>query len=145
MTVLLSGIAPRDSGAWPSPDTFGRHSGLGQFRRSGDGATPSWETAFLASRLQAFNRDNLILEGDFNSKPRSFSLRRQDALFGLMRRSHALFSWSVRPYSRYKFWTPVPLMPIDHVYAGAAWKTVSVTTGPKLGADHLPIIAVLTR
>lgn len=103
------------------------------------------QTAFLASRLQAFNRDNLILAGDFNSTPWSFSLRRQDALFGLMRRSHALFSWSVRPYSRYKFWTPAPLMPFDHVHAGAAWKTVSVSTGPKLGSDHLPINAVLTR
>ena len=160
MTVHLSRIGPRDSGAWPSPDTFGRH--FGAWASFGDtatgytvvGAYALWpapagrqqiQTAFLASRLQAFNRDNLILAGDFNSTPWSFSLRRQDALFGLTRRSHALFSWSVQPYSRYKFWTPVPLMPIDHVYAGAAWKTVSVTTGPKLGSDHLPIIAVLTR
>ena len=160
MTSILSKVAPRDDGAWPSPDTFGRHSGA--WASFGDpatgytivGAHALWpapagrqqtQTALLASRLQAFNRDNLILAGDFNSTPWSFSLRRQDALFGLTRRTHALFSWSVRPYSRYKFWTPVPLLPIDHVYAGAAWKTVSVATGPKLGSDHLPIIAVLTR
>lgn len=159
-TVILSKVAPRDSGVWPSPDVFGRHSGA--WASFGDpatgyavvGAHALWptrpgrqqtQTALLASRLQAFDRDTLILAGDFNSTPWSFSLRRQDALFGLIRRTHALFSWSVRPYSRYKIWTPVPLMPIDHVYAGAAWKTVSVTSGPKLGSDHLPIIAVLTR
>ena len=160
MTVILSRAPPYDSGAWPSPDTFGRHSGA--WASFGDpatgytvvGAHALWpapagrqqiQTALLASRLRDFNRDTLILAGDFNATPWSYSLRRQDALFGLIRRSHALFSWSVRPYSRYRFSTPIPLMPIDHVYAGAAWKTVSVTTGPKLGSDHLPIIAVLTR
>ena len=159
-TMILSKIPPRDGGAYPSPDTFGRHSGA--WARFGDGAAAysvvgvhaPWPlpdgrqqamSGLLASRLQAFDKSSLILAGDFNATPWSFSLRRQDAALGLERRTHALFSWSVRPYSRYKISTPVPLMPIDHIYAGAEWKTVSVQTGPKLGSDHLPVVAVLTR
>ena len=159
-TVILSKTRPVDAGAYPSPDTFGRHSGAwAAFGRGADAYTvvgihAPWPappgvqqslSALLATRLRGFDRDSLILAGDFNATPWSFSLRRQDALLGLSRRTHALFSWSVRPYSRYKIWTPVPLMPIDHVFAGPAWKTVTVETGPKLGSDHLPVVVILTR
>jgi len=159
-TFILSKTAPLDWGAYPSFDTFGRHSGawarfgtgVGSFTIVGVHAP--WpvppgrqqaHTALLGYRLGAFDRNSVILAGDFNATPWSFSLRRQDSLLGLQRRDHALASWSVRPYSRYKLWTPFPIMPIDHIYAGASWKTVSVATGPKVGSDHLPIIAVLTR
>ena len=159
-TMILSKTRPVDAGAYPSPDTFGRHSGAwATFGHGADaytvvGTHAPWPappglqqslSGLLATRLRAFDRDSLILAGDFNATPWSFSLRRQDAQLGLNRRTHAMFSWSARPYSRYKVWTPVPLMPIDHVYAGNAWKTVSVETGPKLGSDHLPIVVVLTR
>ena len=103
------------------------------------------QTALLASRLAAFDRRSLIVAGDFNSTPWSFSLRRQDALFALERRTRALFTFPVRTYSRYRLHAPFPLFPIDQIYAGSDWKTVSVTRGPRLGSDHLPTIAILTR
>ncbi|HQR90495.1 MAG TPA: endonuclease, partial [Caulobacter sp.] len=40
---------------------------------------------------------------------------------------------------------PAPFLPIDHVYAGGAWKTVSVVRGPALGSDHRPIVVKLRR
>ncbi|HEY0435763.1 MAG TPA: endonuclease/exonuclease/phosphatase family protein [Phenylobacterium sp.] len=78
-----------------------------------------------------------ILSGDFNSTPWSFTRRREDAAFRLTRRTRAMFSWPA--------WRnlPLPLMPIDHVYAGDAWATVSVTRGPKLGSDHYPVVVIL--
>ena len=103
------------------------------------------QTALLASRLDQFDRNSLIVAGDFNSTPWSFSLRRQDAWFGLKRRTRALFTFPVRTYSKYKLTSPFPLLPLDQIYAGTDWKTVRVTRGARVGSDHLPTIAVLTR
>jgi endonuclease/exonuclease/phosphatase (EEP) superfamily protein YafD len=159
-TLILSRVMPVASGDYPAPDGAGLHSaawatfgaGPSAFTVIGDHAP--WprakdrqqiQTALLASRMDAFDRRSLIVAGDFNSTPWSFSLRRQDALFGLERRTRALFTFPVQTYSRYRARAPFPLLPIDQIYAGADWKTVSVTRGPRLGSDHLPTIAVLTR
>lgn len=159
-TLILSRVRPSSSGAWPSADRDGFHSaawatfgeGPQAFTVVGDHAP--WplpkhgqreQTALFASRLPAFDRGSLIVAGDFNSTPWSYALRRQDRLFGLQRRSRALFSFPVRTYSRWRLHSPVPLLPIDHIYAGVAWKTASVQAGQRTGSDHLPIVAVLTR
>ena len=159
-TLILSRVMPVASGAWPAPDPAGLHSaawaafgeGGSAFTVIGDHAP--WprpkdhqqvQSALLAARMDAFDRGSLIVAGDFNSTPWSFSLRRQDAEFGLERRTRALFTFPVQPYTRYKLRSPFPLFPIDQIYAGSGWKTVSVTRGPRLGSDHLPTIAVLTR
>jgi endonuclease/exonuclease/phosphatase (EEP) superfamily protein YafD len=81
--------------------------------------------------------DTTILVGDFNSTPWSFARRREDSEFGLIRRTRALFSWPATGR------IPFPLLPIDHVYAGSAWATVSVTRGPRLGSDHYPVVIIL--
>ncbi|MBX3479542.1 MAG: endonuclease/exonuclease/phosphatase family protein [Caulobacter sp.] len=99
----------------------------------------------LARVLDTLPRDSAIVAGDFNSTPWSFSLRRQDKRFGLDRRTHALASWPAAPFSRHRIDLPFPVLPIDQVYAGQDWKTVSVTRGPKLGSDHYPVVVVLRR
>ncbi|MEO8811843.1 MAG: endonuclease/exonuclease/phosphatase family protein, partial [Caulobacteraceae bacterium] len=159
-TLILSRAAPRAYGGWSSPDSEGRHSAAWARFGDGDGAFAvigihnlwPWpagpqqaQTRRFAGKMAGFDRQSLIVAGDFNSTPWSFALHRQDRLFGLERRTRALFSWPVRPWSRHKLITPLPIVPIDHIYAGRAWKTVSVTVGPKLGSDHLPVVAVLTR
>jgi endonuclease/exonuclease/phosphatase (EEP) superfamily protein YafD len=103
------------------------------------------DTDDLAALLERFDRDSLIVCGDFNSTPWSAALRRQDRLFGLERRSRALLTWPVQPYTRFRLASPLPFLALDHVYAGAAWETVSVRVGPRLGSDHLPVVAVLAR
>jgi endonuclease/exonuclease/phosphatase (EEP) superfamily protein YafD len=87
-------------------------------------------------------RERTIVAGDFNSAPWSASRRAQDKALGLERRTRALFSWpAYTPESRRD--VPLPFLPIDHIYAGRAWRTVSVTRGPRLGSDHYPVVAVL--
>jgi endonuclease/exonuclease/phosphatase (EEP) superfamily protein YafD len=103
------------------------------------------DTEDLARWLARFDRASLIVCGDFNSTPWSAALRRQDRLFGLERRSRALFTWPVQPYTRLRLTSPAPFLALDHIYAGSAWETVSVRRGPRLGSDHLPVVAVLRR
>jgi endonuclease/exonuclease/phosphatase (EEP) superfamily protein YafD len=98
----------------------------------------------LVRLLERFPRDTLIVTGDFNSTPWSFSLRRQDKALGLERRTRALASWPADRFSRVVR-APIPLLPIDHVYAGKAWKTVKIERGPSLGSDHRPVVATLAR
>lgn len=104
-----------------------------------------WQQAqgrVIAGLLNRFPKDRLILSGDFNSTPWSFSRRREDAMFGLERRTQGLFSW---PADRGPGETKLPfgLLPIDHVYAGPGWRTVKTERGPRLGSDHYPVIVTL--
>jgi endonuclease/exonuclease/phosphatase (EEP) superfamily protein YafD len=103
------------------------------------------DTDDVAALLHRFDRNSLIVCGDFNSTPWSAALRRQDRLFGLERRSRALLTWPVQAYTRYRLNSPLPFLALDHVYAGPDWETVSVRTGPRLGSDHLPVVVVLRR
>ena len=95
----------------------------------------------LAALAGRYDRRRLILAGDFNLTPWSFALQRLDKQLGLMRRDRALFSWPARAGLGGQ-WS-IPVLPIDHVYAGADWRTVSITRGPRLGSDHYPVVAVL--
>lgn len=91
----------------------------------------------LKQLLQRQKLDRTILAGDFNSTPWSFVRRRQEAQYGLERRTRALATWPAN--GRFG----LAILPIDHVYAGPGWRTVSVTRGPQVGSDHYPVIAVL--
>ncbi len=102
------------------------------------------QSRLLASKVARFPKDSLILTGDFNSTPWSWSLRRQDKALGLERRTHAVPSWPTGDFSRVVA-APFPVLPIDQVYAGKAWKAVKVERGPSLGSDHRPIVAILAR
>jgi len=97
----------------------------------------------VAALLERFPRERMILSGDFNSTPWSFSRRREDARFGMERRTRALFSWPAAQFSRWRVELPFPFLPIDQVYAGSGWRTVSVRRGPRLGSDHFPVVVTL--
>lgn len=103
------------------------------------------QTKRLEAVLDTVNRDNAIIGGDFNSTPWSFSLRRYDKAFGLERRTRGQATWPAAPITRYQIKPPFPLLAIDQVYAGKAWKTVTVKRGPRLGSDHYPVVVVLKR
>jgi endonuclease/exonuclease/phosphatase (EEP) superfamily protein YafD len=108
-----------------------------------DGPVQPRQEARLARVLAELAPERTIAVGDFNSTPWSFARRRWDAAFGLPRRDRALFSWPAGRITARRIKVPVPLLPIDHVYAGPGWATVSVTRGPKLGSDHYPVVAIL--
>jgi endonuclease/exonuclease/phosphatase (EEP) superfamily protein YafD len=101
------------------------------------------QEARLAAVIAATPRERLIVTGDFNSTPWSFSRRNWDKAFGIPRRDRALFTWPAGVMANMKFKAPVPFLPIDHVYAGPGWATVSITRGPRLGSDHYPVVAIL--
>jgi endonuclease/exonuclease/phosphatase (EEP) superfamily protein YafD len=167
-TFILSKQPPRAQGAVLGPRCDYRHLtawatfGVGEAAFTVVGVHYWWpfrpdrlvpQIHALQALLTGFDRRSLILAGDFNLTPWSFALRRQDRRLGLARRTLALSSFPMRylPFIasrrgvRFKVsWLP-PLLPLDHVYAGEAWRTVSVSRGPPLGSDHAPVHVVLTR
>ena len=158
-TTILSKLPPSAGGGLATPGTLARwwsawatFPGAGGFTVIGThyrwpfpAGRQAEQAAELARFAQAFDRRSLIVAGDFNSTPWSFFLRRQDARLGLERRTRAIFTWPAAPVTRGKLNIPGPFLPIDHIYAGEAWRTVSVRRGPRLGSDHYPVVLVLTR
>ncbi len=153
--IFSRGLAPAAAfrvpvGDWPLLPDFARAA----FVAPGDGRPftvvavhLTWPTIAadwfrretFARLLDDQPRDRLIIAGDFNLTPWSFALRRLDRRLGLERRDRALATWPAR--RRIGTWiAPLPpVLPIDHVYAGPAWRTVAVRRGPSLGSDHYPV------
>ena len=103
------------------------------------------QRAKLARYLATMPKDDMIVSGDLNTTPWSFGLRRLDrALRPLSRRTHALFSWPANT-ARIRQPFPLPLMPIDHIYTGPQWRTLSLKRLPRAGSDHYAVMATLTR
>src|SRR5690606_2020219 len=86
-----------------------------------------------------------IVGGDFNATPWTRTLRELDAAIPLERRTRALFTWPTpsRAMTEYELRSPLPLVPIDHVYAGAAWRVLEVRRGPDIGSDHYPVVLTI--
>jgi endonuclease/exonuclease/phosphatase (EEP) superfamily protein YafD len=101
-----------------------------------------WQSRRAVALAATLPRRYMILAGDMNATPWSYSLRKQDDGLGLERRTRAMFSWPAMTLGPVNLKTP--LFPIDHVYAGDGWETVSVRRGPRLGSDHFPIFVELT-
>jgi endonuclease/exonuclease/phosphatase (EEP) superfamily protein YafD len=38
-----------------------------------------------------------------------------------------------------------PVLAIDHIYAGPAWRTLAVSRLPRTGSDHYGVVASLAR
>jgi endonuclease/exonuclease/phosphatase (EEP) superfamily protein YafD len=106
------------------------------------GARERRQVQDIASISRGFS-DRAFIAGDFNATPWSNTMRDLDRSSALQRRTHALFTWPTPAYAftRWRFHTPVPVAPIDHVYAGSAWRLVEIRRGPNVGSDHYPVIA----
>jgi endonuclease/exonuclease/phosphatase (EEP) superfamily protein YafD len=103
------------------------------------------QRAKLARYLATMPKDDMVVTGDLNTTPWSFGLRRLDkALSPLARQTHALFSWPANT-ARIRQPFPLPLMPIDHIYTGPQWRTLSLKRLPRAGSDHYAVMATLTR
>ncbi len=96
----------------------------------------------LAGFVRAQPAATTIVAGDFNLPGWTFQLHRLEAAMGVSRRSFALPSWPALVDGRR---TPMPLLPIDHLFAGRDWSVVSVRRGPFLGSDHFPLVVDLRR
>jgi endonuclease/exonuclease/phosphatase (EEP) superfamily protein YafD len=125
-------------------DRHGRFSVVGaHYDWPTDMADQQAQEQRLAQAIAVAGRERTIVAGDFNSTPWSFSRRRWDKTFGLIRRDRAVFTWPAMQYKRLRWLGIFPFLPIDHVYAGSGWATVKVERGPRLGSDHYPVIVTL--
>jgi endonuclease/exonuclease/phosphatase (EEP) superfamily protein YafD len=107
-------------------------------------ARAAWADAQkITALLNTMDRSRTILAGDFNSTQWSFRQRVVDAAFGLERRDRAHLTWPARLPMFHGIRFPWPFLSIDHLYAGGAWRTVSVKRGPEMGSDHYPLVATL--
>ncbi|WOF42498.1 endonuclease/exonuclease/phosphatase family protein [Sphingopyxis indica] len=90
----------------------------------------------VARALARIDRDALIVAGDMNLTPWAAAMREQDrALAPLVRMTRALPSWP----------RALPVLPIDHLYAGPRWGLVSARRLPATGSDHRPILVTVAR
>lgn len=97
--------------------------------------------AGLARLIRMYpSADRLILAGDINRTPWSFALRRLDRSLPLQRVDRAAFTWPARIGA--SDW-PAAILPLDHVYAGSAWRLVNAGVGPSVGATHRPLVVDL--
>jgi endonuclease/exonuclease/phosphatase (EEP) superfamily protein YafD len=106
------------------------------------GRDPRFALAQLADLAQRYDRDRLIIGGDLNLAPWSFGLRRLDVRLGLARRDRAAFTWPARLFAR--DWS-IPILPLDHLYAGPVWKTAGVWVSPPIGASHRALVVDLVE
>lgn len=105
----------------------------------------SIQRGWIADIVAGLPKADLIVAGDFNLAPWTAALKRQDADFApLTRREKALFTWPAL-IARLGRPSPFAILPIDHVYAGAAWKTLSVRRLPRSGSDHYGVLVTLAR
>lgn len=93
--------------------------------------------------MRAQSSRRLIVAGDFNLTPWSRPLREVDRGMGLERRDRAIPTWPARRRLRGHLIALLPVLPIDHLYAGAGWRTVRIYRGPDVGSDHYPVVADL--
>lgn len=159
-TTILSKQKPSDGGQLLWPNLGRRHVGawatfgVGPRAFSIVGTHYRWPAPLarqadqrrrFADAIARFDKKTLIVAGDFNLTPWSFKLKRQDALFGLPRLTHGIFTFPAGHIAHWRMTFPFPLLPIDQVYAGTDWRAVSVRRGSAEGSDHYPIVVVLTR
>ncbi|EZP69694.1 hypothetical protein BV96_03992 [Sphingomonas paucimobilis] len=91
----------------------------------------------LAEAAARVSNGALIVGGDFNTTPWQASLMSLDAgMAPMARTTRAQFSFPTRALGHV---FPMPLLPIDHVYAGPQWAIARAERMKATGSDHYPI------
>lgn len=98
------------------------------------------QQAILARYIAAQATDRLILSGDFNLAPWTFTMRLQDAaLKPLHRVTRALPTWPAylplvsKP-------NKLPILPLDHMYLGPGLQVAGVHRMGVYSSDHRPVL-----
>lgn len=92
----------------------------------------------LARSIGGLAVERLIVAGDFNLTPWAWAMRDSDAdLVPLTRMTRAIWSYPARIGAGTAL--PVPLLPIDQLFAGPGWAAGGVDRLPRTGSDHYPL------
>lgn len=157
-SVILSRTPVIAQGFTPSPDPEGSHCAVwARYRFAGRLITlvdvhmlwPTfgpWRQAqdhLIEVVTRAAPRGTLIVAGDFNATPWSQALKGQDLIRGLTRRDQVVFTWPMQPWTRHRFYSPVPFLALDHVFAGSDWLGGDVRASPRLGSTHRGLVTQL--
>ena len=159
-TMILSAEPPIASGGLAEGDPENRQtlsaawarfdSDKGPFTVVGVHMRRPWpyddQTADL-QRLRAFvrslNSPLTIVAGDFNQTPWTFGEKALRERMGLRLVTSGFRTWPALPLP-----VPghpiIPLLAIDHVYAGPGWAITSIERGLPIGSDHLPVVVSMT-
>lgn len=82
----------------------------------------------------------MILAGDFNSTPWSYSLRDFVARNGLVRETVNLVTYPLRWFYFGKWRDTVPFLPLDHVMTRGGIVVHDLHAGMRTASDHLPVV-----
>ncbi len=106
----------------------------------------AWQIDQLARFLSGADRDHVVMVGDFNQTPWTFTMKRQGARLGLQRVTGEQATWPVRAATLGGLSLRTPaLLAIDHAYLGSCWYRREIRRGPWIGSDHLPLVIDLIR
>jgi endonuclease/exonuclease/phosphatase (EEP) superfamily protein YafD len=104
------------------------------------------KTAQIADLLPALATlpGPLLIAGDFNATPWSYSFRQFIVDAGLSRHTRNLFTYPVLWHYLGR-WRPVfPFLPLDHLMTRGNIAVLDLRTGDAAGSDHLPLISEFT-
>lgn len=93
----------------------------------------------LQPHLQKIPRP-VLLAGDFNAAPWSHAVRRMATATDTAIAGGLRFTF----HKRLGRWGPSVGLPIDHILLPPEIRPVAISTGPGVGSDHLPVIAILS-
>lgn len=82
----------------------------------------------------------MILAGDFNSTPWSYSLRTFVADNGLVRETVNLVTYPLRWYYLGAWRDTLPFLPLDHVMTRGGIVVHDLHAGQRTASDHLPVV-----
>lgn len=82
----------------------------------------------------------LILAGDFNSTPWSYSLRDFVARTGLVRQTMNLLTYPMSWYYLRAWRETIPFLPLDHVMTRGGIVVHALHAGRPTASDHLPVV-----
>lgn len=82
----------------------------------------------------------MILAGDFNSTPWSYSLREFVANNGLVRETVNLVTYPLRWYYFRAWRDTIPFLPLDHVMTRGGVVVHELHAGRRTASDHLPVV-----
>lgn len=95
----------------------------------------------LVAALADQDRSSLILGGDLNLTPWTFTLKSLDSLMRIRRVSRDVPTWPARaPLRDFAFASPAAIWPIDHMYAGGDWRACKVASTRRTGSDHYGVM-----
>lgn len=98
----------------------------------------------LGDTIATYGTPGLLLGGDFNLTPWSFALQSLDARISPMVRANRASATYPGNLAIGRVALP-PLMPIDQLYVGPAWRVRSVRVMPPAGSDHRGQVIVLQQ